>query len=106
MLGKDILFKFILLPIPKEIYSLTNTSMIKETDRGRIDRKNRHLKSLKSKIIYERIADQLTDPILNHEIEVFKQQIETKICSNLPIAFWHRCRRMVQLTYEKDFIER
>ena len=73
MLGKDILFKFILLPIPKEIYSLTNTSIIKEIDRGRIDWKNRHLESLKSKIMYERIADQLTDPILNHKIKLFRQ---------------------------------
>ena len=106
VLGKDILFKFILPPIPKEICSLDNISIIKEIDKKRIYRKNRHLLSLKSEIIYERIADQLTNPILNHKIEVFRQQIETKICSNLPIAFWHRCRRMVQLTYEKDFIER
>ena len=47
--------------------------MIKETDRGRIDRKNRHLETLKSKIIYERIADQLTDTILNHKIKLFRQ---------------------------------
>ena len=64
------------------------------------------MSSLKSEIIYERIADQLTDPILNHKIEVFRQQIETKICSNLPTAFWHRRRHIVQLTYEKDFNER
>ena len=68
--------------------------------------KNRHLLSLKSEIIYERIADQLTDPILNHKIEVFRQQIGTEICSNLPIAFWHRRRHIVQLPYEKDFNER
>ena len=69
VLGKDILFKFILPPIPKEIYSLDNISIIKEIDKERIHRKNKHLLSLKSEIIYERIADQLTDPILNHKIE-------------------------------------
>ena len=67
VLGKDILFKFILPPIPKEIYSLNNISIIKEIDKEKIDRKNRHLESLKLEIIYKRIANQLTDPILNHK---------------------------------------
>ena len=39
VLGKDILFKFILPPIPKEIYSLDNNSIIKEIDKERIYRK-------------------------------------------------------------------
>ena len=73
VLGKDILFKFILPPIPKEIYSLDNTSIIKEIVKERIYRENRHLLSLKLEIIYERIAYQLTDPILNHKIKVFRQ---------------------------------
>ena len=106
MLGKDILFKFILPPIPKDIYSPNNISIIKEIDKERIDRKNRHLKSLKSEIICKRIADQLTYPILNHKIKLFKQQIETEICSNLPANFWHRHQHTVQLPYEKDFNER
>ena len=106
VLGKDILFKFILPPIPKEIYSLTNIFLIKGIDKERIDRKNRHLESLKLEITYKRIADQLIDPILNHKIKVFRQQIEIKICSNLPSAFWHRQRHIVQLPYEKEFNER
>ena len=73
VLGKEIFFKFILPPILKEIYSLDNISVIKEIDKERIYRKNRHLLSLKSEIIYERIADQLTNPILNHKIKVFRQ---------------------------------
>ena len=73
VLGKDILSKFILPPISKEIYSLNNISIIKEIDKDRIDRKDKHLLSLKSKIIYERIANQLTDPILKHKINLFKQ---------------------------------
>ena len=106
VLGKDILFKFILPPIPKEIYSLDNISIIKAIDKERIYRKNRHLLSLKSEIIYERIADQLIDPILNHKIKVFRQQIKVEICSNLPTAFWHRHQHIVQLPYEKNFSER
>ena len=39
VLGKDIFFKFILPPIPKEIYSVDNTSIIKEIDKERIYRK-------------------------------------------------------------------
>ena len=88
MLGKDILFKFILPPILKDIYSLN--TIVKEIDKERIYRKYRHLLSLKSEIIYERIANQLTDPILNHKIKVFRQQIEVDIYSNLPTTFWHR----------------
>ena len=72
VLGKDILFNFILPLILKEIYLLDNTSIIKEIDKERIYRKNRDLLSLKSEIIYERIVDQLTDPILNHNIKLFK----------------------------------
>ena len=90
----------------KEIYSLDNISIIKEIDKERIYRKNRHLLSLKIEIIYEIIVDQLTDPILNHKIEVFKEQIEIEICSNLPTAFWYRHRHIVKLPYEKDFNER
>ena len=67
MLGKDILFKFILPPILKDIYSLN--TIVKEIDKDIIDRKNRHSESLKSKIIYKRIADQLTDAILNNKIK-------------------------------------
>ena len=48
VLGKDILFRFILLPILKEICLLNNTSIIKEIDKERIDRKNRNLLSLKT----------------------------------------------------------
>ena len=98
---KDILFRFISPRIPKEIYSLNNISIIKEIDKERIYKKNKHLLSLKSEIIYERIADQLTDPILNHKIKEFRQHFETEICSNLPIAFWHRHRHIVQLPHEK-----
>ena len=104
VLGKDILFKFILSPILKDIYSLN--TIVKEIDKDRIDRKNRHLESLKSEIIYKRIADQLTDPILNNKIKLFRQQIEIEICYNLPTAFWHRHQHIVQLPYEKDFNER
>ena len=48
MLGKDILFKFILSPIPKEIYSLDNISIIKEINKEIIYRKNKPLLTLKS----------------------------------------------------------
>ena len=72
VLGKDIFFRFILPPILKEICSLNNTSIIKKIDKERIDRKNRHLLFLKTKIIYERIVNQLTDPILNHKNKTFQ----------------------------------
>ena len=48
VLGKDILFRFISPLIPKEIYSLNNITIIKEIDKERIYRKERHLSSLKT----------------------------------------------------------
>ena len=54
VLGKNILLKFILPPIPKEIYTLNNISIIRDIDKERIDRKNRHLESLKSEITYKK----------------------------------------------------
>ena len=72
VLGKDILFKFILPPIPKDIYSLN--TIVKEMDKERIDRKNRHLESLKTEIKYKRITDQLTDPILNNKIKLLDRK--------------------------------
>ena len=85
---------------------LIEFNLIKEIDKERIDRKNKHLLSLKTEIIYERITNQLANPILNHKIKLFRQQIEIEICSNLPIGFWHRHRHIVQLPYEKEFNER
>ena len=41
VLGKDILFKFILPPIPKDIYSLN--AIIKEIDKERIDKKKKKI---------------------------------------------------------------
>ena len=58
VLGKDILFKFISLLIPKEIYSLNNVTIIKEIDKERICRKERHLSSLKIELS---LANQLID---------------------------------------------
>ena len=100
---KDILFRFISPRIPKEIYSLNNISIIKEIDKERIYKKKQTFVILKEIILYKRIANQLTNPILNHEIKLFRQQIETEICSNLPTAFWHRHRHIVQLRYEFYF---
>ena len=45
VLGKDILFKFILPPILKEICLLNNTSIIKEIDKERIDRRKKKKKT-------------------------------------------------------------
>ena len=88
VLGKNLLFK--------EIYSLNNTSIIKEIDKERINRKNRHLLSLKTKI-------SLDDQLTNSDIKKFKEDIEIGICSNLLIAFWHRNRHITQSPCEKGF---
>ena len=88
--SKDTLFRFIAPSIPKEIYSLNNI------DKERICRTERHLSSLKTEIS---IVNRLTD----NDIKKFKQDIETDICFNLPIAFWHRNRHIIQVPCEKNF---
>lgn len=47
VLGKDIFFRFILPPIPKEIYSLSNISIVKEIEKEII---YKYLLSLKKEI--------------------------------------------------------
>jgi hypothetical protein len=44
-------------------------------------------------------------PLVQQKITVFKNKIETEICANIPNAFWHRKKYVVQLPYEKDFNE-
>jgi hypothetical protein len=48
----------------------------------------------------------LKNLLLQQKIDIFKQKIEPKICSNLPHAFWHRKKHIVQLPYEKYFKEK
>ena len=74
-------FNFVLPLIPKEIDSLNNVTILKDTNKERIYRTERSLSSLKTEISLD---DQLTD----NDIKKSKQDIETAICSYSPIVFF------------------
>ena len=71
-----LVLKFTSTLIPKEIRSLNKVTILK--DKERICRTKGHLTE-------KSLDDQLTD----NDIEKFKQDIETNICSYSPFAFLH-----------------
>ena len=71
-----LVLKFTSTLIPKEIRSLNKVTILK--DKERICRTKGHLTE-------KSLDDQLT----NNDIEKFKQDIETNICSYSPFAFLH-----------------
>ena len=82
--------------IAKEIDSLNNVTILKDTNKEKINRIERSLSSFKIEISLD---DQLTD----NDIKKFKQDKETEICSYSPIVFFHRHRHIVQMPCENDF---
>ena len=95
VLRKGILFRFILPTVLKESYSLNKVTILKDINKERICRTERHLASLKTKILF-------VHHLTNNDIKKYKQNIETEICSNLPTTFWHRHQHIVQSSCEKD----
>ena len=84
-------FNFILSLIPKEIDSLNNVAILKDTNKERIYRTERSLTEIL-------LDDQLT---LNDK-KKFKQHKEIEICSYSPIAFLRRHRHIVQTPCERE----
>ena len=84
-----LVLKFTSTLIPKEIRSLNKVTILK--DKERICRTKGHLTE-------KSLDDQLTD----NDIEKFKQDIETNICSYSPFAFLHGHWHIVQTSCEKD----
>ena len=74
-------FNFILPLIPKEIDSLNNVTILKDTNKERIYRTKRSSSFLKTEI-------SLDDQLIDNDIKKFKQDKETKICSYFPIVFF------------------
>ena len=71
-----------------------------------IHAKAKHLKFLKQEVIYKRIAEQLYDKLLQSKIDNFLKLLINDVCSDIPNAFWHRKRHIVNLPYVKDFNEK
>jgi hypothetical protein len=68
--------------------------------------KTRHLNSLRQELKYKRIAQQLSDKLLQSKIVALNKKLVDTVCSELPNAFWHRKKHIVALPYTKDFFER
>jgi len=49
---------------------------------------------------------QLEKPQIKEKIQSLLHHIESTICSDLPHAFWNRKKHIVDLPYEKDFMEK
>jgi hypothetical protein len=68
--------------------------------------KTKHLNFLKQDVMYKRIAEQVSDKLLQSKIVAFQSKIVDSVCSDLPNAFWHRKKHIVSLPYVKDFSEK
>ena len=90
-------FNFILPSIPKEIDSLNNVTILKNTNKERIYRTERSLSFLKIEI-------SLDDQLIENDIKKSKQDIEIEICSySIFFFFLQRHRHVVQTPCEKEF---
>ena len=71
-----------------------------------INAKTKHFKFLKQEVRYKRIAKQLSNKLLQSKIDNFLQILINDVCFDIPNAFWHRKRHIVNLPYVKDFNEK
>lgn len=108
-MGKKILFRFILLPMTKDINILKDISIFQEINiisKQIKNRKEKQIMFLKQDLKHKRIEEQLKDPLLQQKIKTFQEKIESEICANIPNAIWHRKNYVVQLPYESNFDEK
>ena len=87
-----LIFRFTSTLISKEIHSLNTVTVLKDINKERISRTKGYL-----------TKKSLDGQWTNNDIEKFKKDIETEICSYSPITFLHRHRHIVQTPCEKEF---
>ena len=71
-----------------------------------IHAKTKHLNFLQQEVRYKKIAEQLYDKLLQSKIDNFQKIRIDDVCSDVPNAFWHRRKHIVNLPYVKDFDEK
>jgi len=98
---KIISFNFLTAAKQKEIAHLKSSSIYKQINSIHI--KQNLLNSLQEEVSYLRIEEQLQNPNIQKKILDLEQIINTKICADLPNAFWERKQHIITLPYEKDF---
>ena len=102
-LGQTVTFNFVLEPEEKDLKTIQDQSVTKTLTI--LNNKKNHLKHLKNEIRYKRIEDQLTSDKLQSKIKQFNKTLLKEICSEVPHAFWHRKKHMINLPYAKEFKE-
>lgn len=102
-LGQIVTFNFILEPEEKDLKTIQEQSVTKTL--SILNNKKNHLRHLKNEIKYKRIEEQLTDDKLQNKIKQFNNRLLKEICSDVPHAFWHRKKHIVNLPYAKEFKE-
>ena len=68
-----------------------------------IHAKIRHLNFLQQEVRYKKIAEQISNKLLQSKIDNFQKMLIDNVCSDVPNAFWHRKKHIVDLPYVKDF---
>ena len=71
-----------------------------------IHAKNKHLNFLQQEVRYKKIAEQLSDKLLQSKIDNFQKILNDYVCSNIPNDFWHRKKHIVDFPYIKGFDEK
>ena len=68
-----------------------------------IHAKTKHLNFLQQEVRYKKIVEQLSNKLLQSKIDNF-QKLLIDDCSDIPNAFWHRRKHIVDLFYVIDII--
>ena len=68
-----------------------------------IHAKTNHLNFLKQEVRCKKIAEQLSNKLLQSKIDNFQKELIVDVCSNVPNAFWHKKIHIVNLSYVEDF---
>ena len=71
-----------------------------------IDAKTKHLNFLQQEVRYKKIVEQISDKLLQSKNDSFQKMLIDDVCSDVPSAFWHRKKHIVDLPYVKDFDEK
>ncbi|KAL4611228.1 hypothetical protein ACB092_08G107800 [Castanea dentata] len=64
------------------------------------------LNFLQQEVRYKKIVEQLSDKLLQSKIANFQKILMSDVCSEIPNAFSHRKKHIVNLPYAKDFSEK
>ena len=71
-----------------------------------IHAKTKHLNFLQQDVRYKKIDERLSNKLLQSKIDNFQKILIDDVCFDVPNAFWHRRKHIVNLPYVKDFVEK